>query len=90
MSIRQREEDYHISVKGTMVSTAWTRPSTLHVSGVRAFGIPNAQNQILTDRHILHMTYDRADDALVHVWAQPRSETPPIEESWRRDGCALS
>ena len=90
MSIRPREEDGHVHVKGTMVSTAWTRPSTLHVSVVQAFGMPNVENKIFTDRYVLHLTYDRTDDALVRVWAQPRSETPPIEESWRRDGCALS
>ena len=90
MSVRTNEEDHHVYVKGTMVSTAWTRPSTLHVSVVKTFGLPNVHNKIFTDSHVLHLRYDRSDDTLVHVWAQPRLQSAQLEESWMRDGCALS
>ena len=88
MSIRRSEEDFHVFVKGTMVSTLWTHPSKLHVSVVKSFGLPNAENKIMTNDHILALTYDKTNDSIVHVWAQPRSYSPTPWE--RASSCSIS
>ena len=91
MSIRQEACDYYVYIKGTMVSTLWTHPSTLHVSVVQSFGLPNAQNKIITNDYVIHMTYGTRDDSLVYVWAQPRPTTPPPTAAERVSGaCAVS
>jgi len=90
MSVRVPEEDNHTHIKGTMISMLWRRPSKLHVSIVQTFGLPNADNKIVTETHIVHVAYDRSNDQLVHAWAEPRPGSPPPSEAWRRDGCAVS
>ena len=67
MSVRRAEEDFHVFVKGTMVSTLRLYPSTLHVSVVKSFGLPNAENKIMTNDYTLNLTYDKSDDSIVHV-----------------------
>lgn len=87
MSVRRAEEDFHVFVKGTMVSTLRLYPSTLHVSVVKSFGLPNAENKIMTNDYTLNLTYDKSDDSIVHVWAQPRADSPTPWE--RASSCSV-
>jgi len=88
MSVRRSEEDFHVFVKGTMVSTLRMYPSTLHVSVVKSFGLPNAANKIMINDYTLNLTYDKFDDSIVHVWAQPRAHSPTPWE--RASSCGVS
>ena len=47
-----------------MVSTLWTHPSKLHVSVVERFGLPNADNKIMTNDYILTLTYDKSNESI--------------------------
>ena len=76
-----------------MVSTLWYRPSTLHVSVVQSFGLPNKENKILTGTNVVYLTYDKTNDQLVHAYAQPQPPPPPphsLESYWKGDGGVVS
>lgn len=69
MSIRECVD--YVWVRGTCLSTSMIAPSTLHVTVVHQFGLPNRHGIISCDGHLLHVRFDQKDDRLVHVWAQP-------------------
>ena len=75
MSTRPPEAEEHIRVRGTMVSTFPMHPSKLPVSCVRDWGMPNRNGVLTVDRTVLHITYDRNDTNLIHVYA--RRPAPP-------------
>jgi len=85
MSIREIREcvDY-VWVRGTCLSTSMLAPSTLHVTVVHKFGLPNRHGIIACDGHLLHARFDHRDDRLVHVWAQP------VEEAREDYHCAIA
>ena len=62
-------------MRGTMVSTFPLHPSKLPVSCVHAWGMPNRNGLLTVDRTVLHVTYDRYDTNLIHVYA--RKPDPP-------------
>ena len=62
-------------MRGTMVSTFPLHPSKLPVSCVRDWGMPNRNGVLTVDRTVLHITYDRTDTNLIHVYA--RRPDPP-------------
>lgn len=72
MSIREVVE--HVHVRGTAVSTSMMAPSTLHVSVVEKFGLPNRYGTIQCDDYLLHVRFDYRNESLVHVWAQQTQE----------------
>ena len=72
MSIRECVD--HVWVRGTCLSTSLIAPSTLHVTVVHQFGLPNRHGIISCDGHLLHVRFDHRDDRLVHVWAHPIAE----------------
>ena len=72
MSVRECVD--HVWVRGTCISTSMLAPSTLHVTVVHQFGLPNRHGIISCDGHLLHLRFDRKDDRLVHVWAHPIEE----------------
>ena len=72
MSVRECVD--HVWVRGTCISTSMIAPSTLHVTVVHQFGLPNRHGIISCDGHLLHLRFDRKDDRLVHVWAHPIEE----------------
>jgi hypothetical protein len=90
MSVRPANAESHVYIKGTMVSTLWYRPSTLHVSVVQAFGLPNKENKILTGTNVVYLTYDKTNDQLVHVYAQPPPPPHSLESYSKGDGCVVS
>jgi hypothetical protein len=61
---------HYVSVRGTSISTSMLAPSTLHVTVVHNFGLPNQNGVITCDNVLLHLRFDHADDRLVHVWAE--------------------
>lgn len=65
-----REVVNYVQVRGTAVSTSFAFPSTLHVTVVHKFGLPNRHGIIACDGYQLHLRFDHRDDRLVHVWAQ--------------------
>ena len=77
MSTRPPEAEEHIRVRGTMVSTFPLHPSKLPVSCVHDWGMPNRNGVLTVDRTILHITYDRFDTNLIHVYA--RKPAPSLD-----------
>ena len=69
MSIRECVD--YVWVRGTCISTAMIAPSTLHVTVVHKFGLPNRHGIITCDGYLLHLRFDHKDDRIVYVWAQP-------------------
>ena len=68
MSIREVVD--YVQVRGTSISTSMLAPSTLHVTVVHQFGLPNRHGIISCDGYLLHLRFDHKDDRLVYVWAQ--------------------
>ena len=62
-------------MRGTMVSTFPLHPSKLPVSCVHAWGMPNRNGMLTVDRTVLHVTYDRYDTNLIHVYARKPDES---------------
>ena len=69
MSIRADPDD-HVKVKGTMISTLRLAPSCFHVTIVHAWGLPNHHGVSIVDGTVLHVSFDRLNHELVHVWAE--------------------
>ena len=67
MSIRECVD--YVWVRGTCISTSMLAPSTLHVTVVHKFGLPNRNGIIPCDDYMVHLRFDVRNDALVHVWA---------------------
>ena len=66
--------DCHVHVRGTMVSTQRLWPSSLPVSVVQSWGMPNAQGVILCEGMIITLTFNK-DDQTVRAWAKPSDES---------------
>ena len=69
-----REVVNYVQVRGTAISTSFAFPSTLHVTVVHKFGLPNRHGVISCDGYLLYLRFDHKDDRLVHVWAQSHEE----------------
>ena len=80
MSVRA-DANEHVRVRGTMVSTVSMCPSRLPVRCVEQWGLPNARGQLLCDNVILHVTFDKNDDTVLHAWAAPLPEVLPSPKS---------
>ena len=76
MSIRECVD--HVWVRGTCLSTSLIAPSTLHVTVVHQFGLPNRHGIISCDNYSVHLRFDTKNDQLVYVWAAPVAE----EQGW--------
>ena len=78
MSVRTLQQDCaeHANIRGTSVSLSFAAPSTMHVAVVHKFGLPNKHGVIACDNYLLHLRFDRKNDALVHVWAAPVEREP--------------
>lgn len=68
MSIRP-ESEYHVTVRGTSVSTSRLHPSKLPIEIVQRWGLPNQHGLIICDDILLHLTFD-TNDTTVTVWAR--------------------
>ncbi len=91
MSSRPPEAEDHVHVRGTMVSTFPSHPSTLSVRCVRDWGMPSKTGIVTVDNTILHITYDRANTDLIRVWAR-KPERPKVTERYGQEEsiCTLS
>tara|TARA_X000001036_G_C20636138_1_gene789160 strand:+ start:1040 stop:1297 length:258 start_codon:yes stop_codon:yes gene_type:complete len=85
MSIRECVD--YVWVRGTCISTAMIAPSTLHVTVVHTFGLPNRHGIISCDGHLLHLRFDHRDDRIVYVWAQPVENDDELSAAWH---CTIS
>ena len=69
MSLRPPPDpDEHVTVRGTMVSLDRWNPSTLPVSCVHAWGLPNRNGVVHVDGVTLHVRFV-ADQPILRVWA---------------------
>ena len=75
MSIRECVD--YVWVRGTCISTSMIAPSTLHVTVVHQFGLPNRHGVITCDGYLLHLRFDRRDDRIVYVWAHQVAQDEP-------------
>ena len=75
MSIRECVD--YVWVRGTCISTSMLAPSTLHVTVVHQFGLPNRHSIITCDGYLLHLRFDHKDDRIVYVWAQQVAQDEP-------------
>lgn len=58
-----------VSVRGTMVSTSASKPSTLHVSALEKLGLPNGVGVITIENVNIHVTYHNDSPTTVSAWA---------------------
>lgn len=92
MSSRPPEAEEHVRVRGTMISTFSSHPSTLSVRCVRDWGMPSKRGIVTVDNVVLHVAYDKTNSDLIHVWAR-KPERPRGNERYGQEEesiCALS
>lgn len=91
MSSRPPEAEEHVRVRGTMISTFSSHPSTLSVRCVRDWGMPSKRGIVTVDNVVLNIAYDRTNPDLIHVWAR-KPENPRGNERYGDEEsiCTLS